>query len=195
MNEQKRKEPEVGKIIRSLRVEEKLSLRELSQLSGLSVNAISKIEMGESSPTVASLHKLAAGLQVPITDFFIHDIRTNAVFVKSNDTTVLHSNGLTIESLGSGLPHQQLEPYKMIVSIGKDKISEPVAHSGEEFIYCLSGKIKFFIGDESFIMEPGDQLLFKANRPHSWRNMGDEPAEVLLIIETNQNEPLPHKIH
>jgi transcriptional regulator with XRE-family HTH domain len=188
-------EPHVGKMIKSLREEKRLSLRDLSELSGLSINAISKIEHGDNSPTVASLHKLASALAVHITDLFKQQVHQFAVFIKSNDSTIIRSNGMVIESLGSGLPNQQLEPFKMIVSPHSGNISEPVSHLGEEFIFCLSGKLEYFVGNEKFILEPGDKLLFKASQPHAWRNVEEEPAEVILVLETDNNKPLPHKIH
>jgi transcriptional regulator with XRE-family HTH domain len=189
------KEPEVGQTIRELRNEQNLSLRDLADLSGLSVNAISKIERGENSPTVASLHQLASALGVQITDLFRQEIHQFAVFVKSEEAKELRSNGITIESLGRGLPNQQLEPFKMIVSPNSGNTSEPVSHPGEEFVQCLTGRLEYLVGDESFILEPGDRLLFKANQPHSWRNLGDEPAEVILVLETDRGQPLPHKLH
>ena len=189
------KEPNVGQMIRSLRDKKRFSLRDLSELSGLSINAISKIERGENSPTVASLHQLASALEVHITDLFRQQIHQFAVFVKSEDTTLLKSDGITIESLGSGLPNQQLEPFKMIIAPNSGNIFEPISHSGEEFIYCLEGKLEYFVGDEIFVMEPGDKLLFKASQPHCWRNLGNEPAEVILVLETDRGKPLPHKIH
>jgi transcriptional regulator with XRE-family HTH domain len=193
MNNQK--EPYVGDVIRSLRAEQNLSLRDLSGLSGLSVNAISKIERGENSPTVASLHQLASALEVHITDLFRQEIHEVCVFVKANQTTKLRSEGLVIESLGSGLPNQQLEPFKIIIETHMDEISDSVSHSGEEFIYCLKGKLEYFVGDKSFILEPGDRLLFKASQPHSWCNLGPGSAEVIIVLETDRQQPLPHKFH
>jgi transcriptional regulator with XRE-family HTH domain len=183
------KEPKVGQIIKSLRSKKGLSLRELSNRSGLSSNAISKIERGENSPTVSSLHKIAFALEVQITDLFRQDIQQLAVFVRSEDSTLLRSNGITIESLGSGLPNQQLEPFKMIIAPNSGNTSEPISHSGEEFVYCLSGTLEYLVGDEKFLLEPGDKLLFKANQPHCWRNLGREPAEVMLVIETDKAHP------
>ena len=188
-------EPQVGEKIKTLRARRGFSLRELSDQCGLSFNAISKIERGENSPTVASLHKIASALEVHITDLFRQEIQQFAVFVKSEDSTLLKSDGIMIESLGSGLPNQQLEPFKMIVSPDSGNMSEPVSHSGEEFVYCLSGRIEYVVGDETFVLEPGDKLLFKASRPHCWRNLGKELAEVMLVIETDKGKPLPHKIH
>ena len=189
------KEPNVGHTIRSLRDKRSLSMRDLSEMSGISLNAISKIERGENSPTVASLHKLASALGVQITDLFRQEIHQISAFVKAEEVTLLRSEGLDIESLGVGLPNQQLKPFKIIIAPNAGNNSEPVSHSGEEFIYCLTGKLEYFVGDESFILEPGDRLLFKASQPHSYRNPGSEPAEIILILETDQDKPLPHKFH
>jgi transcriptional regulator with XRE-family HTH domain len=189
------KEPNVGQMVRALRKKQSYSLRDLSELSGLSVNAISKIERGENSPTVASLHHLASALGVHITDLFRQEIHQFAVFVKAGESTKLRSDGITIESLGRGLPNQQLEPFKMIVAPNSGNTSEPVSHPGEEFVQCLAGRLEYFVGEESFILEPGDRLLFKASQPHSWRNLGEEPAEVILVLETDRGQPLPHKLH
>lgn len=194
-NMNRSKEPNVGKMIRSLREKQSLSLRDLAELSGLSANAISKIERGENSPTVGSLHQLASALEVQITDLFQQDIHQVSVFVRAENATFLRSEGLVIEGLGSGLPHQQLEPFKLIIDPNVDYTSEPVSHSGEEFIYCLKGKLEYFVGNQSFILEQGDRLLFKASQPHCWRNPGKETAEVILVLETDKGQPLPHKLH
>jgi transcriptional regulator with XRE-family HTH domain len=188
-------EPNVGEMIRSLRENQNLSLRDLSEISGLSTNAISKIERGINSPTVASLHQLSSALGVQIADLFRQDIHNVCVFVKASDTTKMIGDGVVIDSLGSGLPNQQLEPFKMIVEPHQGNGSEPLTHSGEEFIYCLKGTLEYSVGDCSFILEPGDRLLFKATEPHSWQNIGDEPAEIVLVFESDHSKPLPHKIH
>ena len=83
----------------------------------------------------------------------------------------------------------------MIIEPNMNNISDPVSHSGEEFIYCLKGKLEYFVGESSFILEPGDRLLFKASQPHSWRNQGPEHAEMILVLETDRHKPLPHKLH
>jgi len=189
------REPHVGQMIKSLRDKQNLSLRDLAEMSGLSTNAISKIERGINSPTVASLHQLSSALGVQIASLFRQDIHNISVFVKASKITKMNGEGLVIESLGSGLPNQKLEPFKMIVESHQEVIPEPVSHSGEEFIYCLKGKLEYFVGDSSFLLEPGDRLLFKATEPHSWRNIGEEPAEVILVLESDHSKPLPHKLH
>ena len=105
----KRIEPKVGSRIRKIRESQKISLRALSERCGLSANAISLIERGENSPTVSSLHQLATGLDVPITDFFQEEISVNAIHVKRAQGLQFQNTTTIIESLGIGLPNQQLD--------------------------------------------------------------------------------------
>lgn len=186
-------EPSVGLAIWELRKQRDLSLRDLSEQSGLSINAISKIERGENSPTVASLHALANALQVPITEFFRHEIQQHVVYVRASQPSILKSGGVTLESLGVGLAYQQLEPLKLTIEPGENAQPELVSHSGEEFVYCLKGRIEYVIDDQIYLLTPGDRLLFKASHPHCWRVIGTEPAELLLVLQADPNQPPPHK--
>ena len=188
-------EPNVGRAIKRIRSERGFSLRNLSEKCNLSINAISKIERGMASPTVSSLHQIASALEIHISDFFRQEISEYAVFVKAQASTVLRSNGLTIESLGSGLPNQQLEPFKMIIAPGNSEMTEPVTHAGEEYIYCLTGKVEYVVGEKKFLLEAGDRLLFKATQPHCWCNRWEEPAELILVMETDRDTPLPYQLH
>jgi len=61
---------DVGNKLRQMREARGLSIRALARQSGLSANALSMIERGRSSPSVSTLYKVAAALDVPITDLF-----------------------------------------------------------------------------------------------------------------------------
>ncbi len=191
----KMEEANVGQMIKSLRAKQNLSLRALAELSKISTNAISKIERGETSPTVASLRQLASALDVRITDLFVQDTHKMAVFVKKDEATIIRSKGVKIETLGSGLPHQQLEPFVMEIAPANKGIVDAVSHSGEEFIYCLEGKVECLVGDDAFVLESGDRLLFKASQPHSCRNLETDSARIILVLQTDREKPFPHKVH
>ena len=101
----------VGQQIRKLRKQRGLSLRALAELCGMSANAISLIERNENSPNVSSLHQLAIALNVPITDFFYQEEEPTTLFVRKDQGVRYRNNGVELESLGIGLPNQQLEPF------------------------------------------------------------------------------------
>jgi transcriptional regulator with XRE-family HTH domain len=180
--------PDVGARIRTLREAEGLSLRALANQCGLSINAISRIERGECSPTVASLHKLATALGLPITDIFEGGREIAMVLVRKNDRPRSRGDGMLIESLGSGLLGQRLEPFLMTLLPGASSGEGAISHGGEEFIFCLEGQVDYQVDDGWFRLEEGDSLLFRADQAHQCKNTGLEKAVVLLILQASDEE-------
>lgn len=187
-------EPSVGERLRAIRESRGLSLRSLARLSGLSVNTISLIERGENSPTVSSLHRLAAALDSSITDFFHEDRRASAVFVRRAERMSVTRAGMTMESLGIGLDHQKLEPF--VVRVAPEASSgDEVTHPGQEFVLCLSGQCRYTVADQEYDLEPGDSLLFDSTHPHSFRNPGDSEAEILLVFQCSSTTEFARQAH
>ncbi len=179
----------IGLRIRQLREEAGLSLRGLAEICGLSFNAISRIEHGENSPTVATLHRLAAALHVPITDFFMQAPAQMTIFTKAGGGLRTDSDEISIESLGSGFQNQQIEAFRLEIAPQNSTLESPVTHPGEEFVLCLDGRILYHIAHETFELETGDSILFKAVQPHCWENVTDKPATVLVVFQSAPEAP------
>lgn len=176
--------PDVGQRLRALREQRGLSLRALAESSGLSLNAISLIERGQTSPTVSTLHQLASALSVRVVDLFDSEGARNAVFVAASQRRQMRSPGTAVEVLATGLFRQRLEPLLVSLDPGASSGSEPIAHGGQEFIFVLSGCIKYRVAEETYALNEGDALLFEASLPHSWHNPTGDQARFLLILET-----------
>lgn len=185
----------IGQRIRALREEKGLSLRALAEQCGLSFNAISRVERGDNSPTVSTLHRLATALGVPITSFFAEPQEQNVVFTKKGKGIHSVAEGIDLENIASGLNAQNLEPFILVVQPGFEIPEATVTHHGEEFIYCLEGQLEYVINEKSYILEPGDSLLFKAVQPHFWRNLSKKPAKVILVFQSNQDHSIMLKSH
>jgi transcriptional regulator with XRE-family HTH domain len=188
-------EPNVGHRIRELRKRRGLTLRGLAGACGLSANAISLIERGENSPTVSSLHQLATALDVSIADLFKDADRLSAVYVQHDRGLRYKSDCGELESLGSGLSNQQLEPFRMVLKPGLGRVSTPIAHPGQEFIYCLEGVIEYYVKGQRYRLEAGDSLLFESENPHFWRNVTDSSATILMIFQANHSRHLARQRH
>lgn len=178
--------PDVGQRLRLLRDQRGLSLRALSQRCGLSVNAIHRIELGENSPTVATLHLLATALNVPITEFFRAAENLSTVFVKHDSRIRSQRSGMEIESLGIGLHKQQLEPFLVTLQPFVGAHNQPITHHGQEFVYCVEGQIEYQVNDEVYTLNTGDSLLFEASQPHVFRNTSDIPALILMVFHVHE---------
>jgi transcriptional regulator with XRE-family HTH domain len=172
----------VGMRLLELRRARGLSLRALSAASGLSLNAIARIERGESSPTVASLQRLAAALEVPLVEFFRVERTLATVLVRSGERPRSRSEGALFESLGSGLPGQNLGPFLVTLEPGAASGEESIDHGGEEFVHCIVGEVEYIVDGEPHRLRPGDSLLFLAHQPHLCRNASEETAQVLIVI-------------
>jgi transcriptional regulator with XRE-family HTH domain len=188
-------EPNVGLRLRSLREQKGLSLRALAERCKLSINAISQIERGENSPTVSSLHRLATGLNVPITDFFQEETRQTMILVKRDQGLRAQSNGVVMESLGIGLFNQQLEPFRMTIEPGIGNITDPISHSGEEFVHCLVGEVEYFVDDRIFRLQQGDSVLFNAMHRHAYQNSSQNPATILIVFQVSRDLEHIQKLH
>jgi transcriptional regulator with XRE-family HTH domain len=183
----------VGQRIRELRSGKSLSLRALAALSGLSTNAISLIERGDNSPTVSSLHNLATALGVPITAFFDQRSDGQVIHSKSDRRPASETAGVRMESLGSGLPNQQLEPFLMSIKPGGSSTSSQITHSGEEFVFVLNGSLVCRINDQEYDLEKGDSLIFLASQPHIYRNETRKEAQILIVFQPMVGQLMAHQ--
>ena len=183
--------PDVGSQLRALRQQRGLSLRTLAELCDLSPNTISLIERGESSPSVSTLHRLATALSVRITAFFEERAEpVQAVLTRSVERRRSGNAHLLLESLGTGLEEQSLEPFLVTMKPGADSGQQPMVHSGQEMVYCLQGEVEYEVAGQPYRLAAGDTLLFQARLPHRWRNPGSSPATFLLVFgEAGSTQP------
>ena len=179
---------DVGVQLLRLRQERGLSLRALAKECGLSVNAINRIERGESSPTVSSLLRLAQALNVQVSEFFKAKPEHSTILVRENERLRTRGDGVIIESLGTGLHGQQMGPFIMTLMPGASGAEEPITHGGEEFVFCLEGEVDFLVRSEWQRLGAGDSLLFLASQEHLCRNNSPEKARLLLVVQTPEEE-------
>jgi len=183
----------VGKRIREIRAQRGLSLRALAELSKLSTNAISLIERGDNSPTVSSLHNLASALAVPITAFFEQQPGGQVIHLKKKHRPTSETAGVKMESLGGGLPNQQLEPFLMTIAPGGSSTSSQITHSGEELVYVLTGTLICRINEQEYPLEEGDSLLFLASQPHIYKNKTRKAAQILIVFQPMVGQLMAHQ--
>jgi transcriptional regulator with XRE-family HTH domain len=179
----------VGAQVRAFRTALGMKLSDLAAAAGLSPGMLSKVENGQTSPSLATLQALAQALNMPLASFFTKfDQKSHATFVKAGQ-------GLTIERRGSAKGHRYqllghalrpevgVEPYLITLDEGSD--AYPIfQHEGIEFLYMLEGEVVYMHGDRSYSMQPGDSLFFDAGIPHGPLELRRLPAVYLSIIVT-----------
>jgi DNA-binding transcriptional MerR regulator/quercetin dioxygenase-like cupin family protein len=172
-----------GRPLRRLRHGHRLSLREASERTGLSVSFLSAIERGVSGASIATLQRLAAAYGTTLQELFGSQADAGAArLVRARDRSALRlgNPSVRIEQLARGATH--LEPQLFVLAPGATS-DGAYAHDGEEFLYLLSGSLTVWVGeDETYrLREPGDALSFPSNLPHRWRNDAGEETRLLWI--------------
>jgi transcriptional regulator with XRE-family HTH domain len=180
-------ESEIGAEVRRLRKSFDLTVAELGAAAGMSGGMLSKIENGSISPSLSTLSSLAKALNVPITGLFRETgEQRDCSFVKSGTGVRIERRGTKAGHLYDLLGHSLggdviVEPY--LITLKAD--AEPYVdfrHAGVEFIYMLTGKVRYRHADRSYILEPGDALFFDAAGRHGPEELIKAPMTYLSII-------------
>lgn len=174
---------DVGGRLRSLREARRLSIRSLAEASGLAVNTLSLIENGRTSPSVSTLQQLAAALRVSITAFFEAEApRSRVVFLKAQQQVAGSFPHGTLADLGAGMAERSIEPLLISLEPNAGSGPHPIVHTGQEFVYCLEGRIAYTVAEQVYLLEPGDSLFFESPLPHRWHNVDSVCARALLVL-------------
>ncbi|MBU4224901.1 MAG: cupin domain-containing protein [Chloroflexi bacterium] len=187
---------DVGQRLRELRNERSLSIRTLAEKSQLNVNTLSMIENGKTSPSVATLQQLAFALETPIAAFFEMSAPQNQIaYQKVGQRPIIAFAHGTLEDLGAGMISREAEPFLVVLEPHAESGPTPIIHTGREFVFCLEGCLAYTIEDQTFLLEPGDSLLFEAHLPHRWQNVGETPTRSLLVLCPSDEHDRPAERH
>ncbi|HWE69792.1 MAG TPA: XRE family transcriptional regulator [Acidimicrobiales bacterium] len=163
-----------------------LTVAQLAESSGISKGMLSKIENAQTSPSLATIERLAAALDMPVTSLFrgLAEER-DAVFVKAGTGPEIVRQGTraghTYELLGSMRgPYKRVEP--LLVSLSDQNEVFPLfQHAGIEMLYMLGGVMEYSYGRQSYRMTRGDTLQFEGDIPHGPTKLIKLPIRFLSI--------------
>lgn len=186
----------VGGHIRQLRQAKGLSIRALARQSGISANALSMIERGNTSPSVSTLYKLTEALGISIAQLFLRDVeRKEVVFRKASERIRIPFMRGLWEGLGGESFSSRVEPFALTLESGASSGPGTMSHSGHEFVLCLRGQLDYQVENEVFLLEPGDSLLFSSHLKHRWRNPGPTVTDVIFVLSGFEEDDLPGMHH
>jgi transcriptional regulator with XRE-family HTH domain len=175
---------EVGLRLKETRKALEMTLKEVADASGMSPTHISEIERGKTSPTVGALRKIAAALGKDTAYFVEEEPLPKVSVVKKEDreTLLLRGDGdafVTARALTSGIPAGRIQ--LALVDDNEGGMMTPHAHDGEEAIVMLSGEARVSVGDDEFIIEPGDCVHFSARIEHTATFTGKGKNKALWV--------------
>jgi transcriptional regulator with XRE-family HTH domain len=165
--------------IRTFRLRRNLTLAQLSELSGVSIGHLSRLENGTRTPTVRLLLQLARALGVSVGALVGETPHENTVYVsRSVDRRTIETGDTSLQSL-SDPALRWLQAVEL--SLVPGRVGEPVSHPGEEWIYVLSGVIEVDVSGSTSSLAAGDAVHFRADVPHALHNPHEARATVLVV--------------
>ena len=177
----------IGEQLKSIRITNKLTLREAANLTQLAPSTLSKIENEQISPTFAVMQKLAAGLNIELPQLFTKPAIAQAtgrrdVTLKDQGKDHLTST-YEHELLSTQFSHKKMMPYKCRVHARSfDDFGEWVRHSGEEYLLVLEGEVQLVTEFyEPVNLVEGDSVYYDAMMGHLLISVSDIDAQILWV--------------
>jgi transcriptional regulator with XRE-family HTH domain len=176
-----------------------LTLQDIADRSGLSLGMISKIENAQTSPSLRTLARLSKAIEVPVTAFF-------RGFEEEHDASYVRAGqGIELVRLGTRHGHRyellaaakgarrRVQPF--LVTLTEQSETFPLfQHEGVEFLYALEGEVVYRYGQNNYVLEPGDSLMFEGHTPHGPEHLNRLPARFLSItVELDRELSTPSK--
>jgi transcriptional regulator with XRE-family HTH domain len=171
----------IGHRLREIRSQLGLSQRELARRAGVTNGMISLIEQDKTSPSVALLKKVLAGLPMSMGEFFasVDPSNDTPVFFKAKELPVINNGRIRFQQVGPHVGGRTLEILVEHYEPGADTGETMLSHEAQEGGVVLRGKVEVIVGQHRQILGPGDAYYFDSRLPHRFRNVGDEPVELI----------------
>jgi transcriptional regulator with XRE-family HTH domain len=166
---------QVGARLKRLRTQRRMTLTGVATATGISKSTMSRLETGQRRPTLELLLALSHAYRVPLDDLVAAPAQGDPrLHLKPG-----HVKGRTVIPLTQ--QPDGMQAWKIVIPTSK-VTPEPRAHDGYEWIYVLSGHMRFVLGDQDWVLGPGEVASFDTKVPHWFGSTGDEPAEILSIF-------------
>ncbi len=189
--------PMIGKNIQRIRTSRKLTLNVLSERSGVSKAMLSQIESDKvNPPTVATVWKIARGLNVELNDLLDSDNQPKRIFTlnpaggeDSPPKLETHENGgVSIRILSPLSMVEDLEMYLVTLEPHSILSSEPHYAGTQEYLTVVKGAVKVQAGDNTAEIRKGDFLVYHCDVEHSIANESNQVAVVHMVVRFTEEK-------
>jgi transcriptional regulator with XRE-family HTH domain len=176
----------IGGRVRALREAQRLSLRDLADRSGVSAPMLSQVERGETSPTLQVAARIAAGLELRLSQLLRLDEDGIVTVVRSHDRRTGGADGHRYEILTPPLPGQRAEVslHRLAPGASTGGPGDPPMHEpgSRETALVQSGTAALIVDGARHELHTGDAVTFDADLPHHFENPGKEEVVLLAVV-------------
>lgn len=174
----------LGMNLRRLRVARQLSLGQLSARCGVSKIVLSQMERGESNPTINTIWKIAAGLNVRYTELMdLHE--PDFKVIRKANVMVQAENDCSYKSYSyySASPERSFDLFGIELGPQASYASSGHPSGTEEYVMLTSGRLEIEIDGITYCLEEGDAFSFRGEKPHRYHNPEERAARAISLIQ------------
>lgn len=182
---------DIGQKVKGLRSQKKMTLKELSEKTSLSIGFLSQLERGLTSIATDTLAVIAEVFEVELSYFFIKPRVLTRPIIRSYEKEVFSicTSGCIQYNLSNNLKDKEMLPRLIeILPNNTEEEIQPYMHEGEEFIYILEGTLTIFLEEEQYELYPGDSIHYHSSSSHNWANYTNKMVKMLVVATPNPFE-------
>ena len=183
----------VGLKIKGLRESKNLSIEEIAERSGLSVEQIVSIENDQNLPSLGPLIKIARALGVRLGTFMDDNDALGPVVCRAaereRESSISFSNGaadarkhMEYHPLAQQKAGRHMEPFVIDINPEDSPEFQLSAHEGEEFIYVMQGEVEIVYGKETYMLYEGDSIFYDSIVKHHVHGAPGKSAKILAVV-------------
>lgn len=177
---------QLGDKVRKLRKSKKMTLKKLSETSGVALATLSRIETDKMTGTLKSHQAIASALSLSLPQLYGDmEIQTKAVDFQSkgNHTDLfVHNDKASYNMLTSNVLSKKMMPTILKISPSGETAAEELPKQTERFIYILKGECRIYVGSENYLLKKTETLYLDASLRHYFKNTGSEEMRAISII-------------
>ena len=168
--------------LKRLRATRRMSLDEVSRLSGVSKSMLGQIERGEVNPTISTVWKIACGLNVPYSELLSRPQVEREALNIADIRPVLEDEGRYRNYLL--FPQKRAVATCALIEIDAGEALWAAAHprGTQEFITVFSGALRVRVDGVELLAPEGGALRFAADRPHRYESVGTGLCRLSMVI-------------
>ncbi|MHA3916304.1 helix-turn-helix domain-containing protein [Halovulum sp. GXIMD14793] len=177
----------LGERVRELRKARNWTLEQAAQHAGLARSTLSKIENQQMSPTFEAVRKLASGLGITVPQLFTpprsDKVMARRAVTRSGEGRLVPTQTYEHEMFAGELRSKKMLPYRATVRARSfEDFDGWVRHDGEEFLYVLSGVVRFFSEFyEPVDLKRGDTAYYDGAMGHNLISISEDDAQILWV--------------
>lgn len=183
----------IGHKIKGIRESKNLSVEEIAERSGLTVDQINSIETDQNLPSLGPLIKIARALGVRLGTFMddsdalgpivtrAEDREKNSSISFSNDATDARKH-MEYHPLAQQKAGRHMEPFVIDINPETSPEFQLSAHEGEEFIYVMQGEVEIVYGKDTYSLKEGDSIFYDSIVKHHVHGAPGKSAKILAVV-------------